>query len=1534
MHPAWTLLPEVLAARCPSCATSRVRKLSHLDPHDPPSEPAAKRRMLDDSVVAVDVERAAHSTTQSGSSQEAGHVRNKHDWILARQWRELLGHVPSTLPPCGHALDLQAQHVPVSLTLQDGTAMVMLSNDILAMRQDDPEDLSWGSDFGARDVPRSRTLLAAVNALKHTNQIALDATICQRDSPPSAALHVRFDLYFRTTLLSGSLSCRGSIAPEMQDLVRLAFPPLVDASHRFTDNAIKDLYAHLRPAATVEPPSGIQPALLQPQLLPFQRRSVAWCLQRECGIVNPAGEVEYKEPTALEKLPFSWEHITTPAGESLFINRLCGLLCRGDPQLVDPEPEPRGGILAEEMGLGKTVEMLALILLNRRKLDTEDMAVDAPPSETSVLEEQLSHAHLDDSEQTGRSTSLETEVDNSGTSDVSSTASLIKSAATLIITPISILHQWASEIENHAPSLRVFVYTDTAYEQITAEQLARYDVVLTTYPVLSKEINYTNQYDRPRRYERQYVPRKSHFVMIDWWRVCLDEAQMIEGVSVSQAAAMTLMIPRVMSWAISGTPIRRHIEDLQSLLLFLNQEPVASNKRLWKLLSSFSFRSTFVSSYQRIMHRYAKRDVVQELALPPQFRQIYGIHFTEIERANYNEKWEQCLAECDVDIANDNSEEAESLQSWFMRLRQTCCHPQIGSRNKEALGKTNLRTIDEVLGVMVQQNNAQLYIKERNLFITKLKRAVLKARIHKDIAELQPFKLLEDNAARQVTLWQAKFEELRVKRVQERLEAQAASREKGKEVKQELSEYNEDDLDDIDILSKSKPAADDPYGTAMMRHRDWLEQQHRTLFFTANLYHELEMEAEETDYYKQAEDIRQQILALPEQKFDKVLEFIRGMVQRMTLDSHYSVPSSSFAGGIVMSRHLERLRFISNLLNQQLEILSRWRQDLTQRLTQPLMQDGEEGEQYQFSIDLQHTLESYLHFYGRMLLFRRDLVSGSEETVTKLVADVKAQRERAEMVKRRENRIRTFKRKGGEEKQAPKEEDLDKRLEKEMNDLVTEDLASTLRSIRADIKAVANDNSYPSAERQMAEVEDLRLKDEQTRQAKLILDLEKEVVHFRYLTAARTGYYKQLQVISDTVQDIESYDPEEDIGDCLEEENKLQTEIIRLVSKQRYLDHLAETNQEEIDSKEERLCLICRSQYDLGLVTECGHVFCEHCLLEWTKNHHKCPSCNSQISRRRLARVTMAEPVANGLGTESSTDVDSLAVALGSSLSDLAADADKNAGMNESANTDKVLPTRRDDAAHMQLVPEAIRRMPVQDGYGSKIDSIVRHISFLVREDASTKCLVFSQWSNLLALLGDSLKNNRIGFVRLQGSSIKTAVKEFKENPDKHVFMLHAKSQSAGLTLLSATHIFICEPLVNPVLQAQAVSRVHRIGQTKETFVYYYLIQRTVEVPCFDLFERKQAAAAGASLMDHHQDLEQETQEAVAESSQAAKRRDPQPMQRKDDAGAAMLDSDMATTASEVARAQNRNGELVKLEDLKYCFRVQKQMYLEQDAEN
>jgi E3 ubiquitin-protein ligase SHPRH len=66
-------------------------------------------------------------------------------------------------------------------------------------------------------------------------------------------------------------------------------------------------------------------------------------------------------------------------------------------------------------------------------------------------------------------------------------------------------------------------------------------------------------------------------------------------------------------------------------------------------------------------------------------------------------------------------------------------------------------------------------------------------------------------------------------------------------------------------------------------------------------------------------------------------------------------------------------------------------------------------------------------------------------------------------------------------------------------------------------------------------------------------------------------------------------------------------------------------------------------------------------------------------------------------------------------------------------------------------------------------------------------------------------------------------------------FLLHAKAHSSGLNLVNATHVFLCEPLINTAIELQAIARVHRIGQHRATTVWMYLVSGTVEETIYDL---------------------------------------------------------------------------------------------------
>ena len=66
-------------------------------------------------------------------------------------------------------------------------------------------------------------------------------------------------------------------------------------------------------------------------------------------------------------------------------------------------------------------------------------------------------------------------------------------------------------------------------------------------------------------------------------------------------------------------------------------------------------------------------------------------------------------------------------------------------------------------------------------------------------------------------------------------------------------------------------------------------------------------------------------------------------------------------------------------------------------------------------------------------------------------------------------------------------------------------------------------------------------------------------------------------------------------------------------------------------------------------------------------------------------------------------------------------------------------------------------------------------------------------------------------------------------------FLLHAKAHSSGLNLVNATHVLLCEPLINTAIELQAIARVHRIGQHQTTTVWMYLVENTVEKSIYNI---------------------------------------------------------------------------------------------------
>ncbi|RUP44318.1 SNF2 family N-terminal domain-containing protein [Jimgerdemannia flammicorona] len=175
----------------------------------------------------------------------------------------------------------------------------------------------------------------------------------------------------------------------------------------------------------------------------------------------------------------------------------------------------KGGILADDMGLGKTVQALALLLARSPKEDGEKGKM-------------------------GRKT-------------------------TLVVTPVALVHQWQKEIKTKVATGRMSVYLHHGAKRTTvAEEIEKFDVVITTYSIVAKEA------------AASFL--KGPLVESKFYRVILDEAHVIKNSSTGLAQGC-FNLDAEYRWCLTATPILNGVEDLFSLINFLRIEPYSDQGR-------------------------------------------------------------------------------------------------------------------------------------------------------------------------------------------------------------------------------------------------------------------------------------------------------------------------------------------------------------------------------------------------------------------------------------------------------------------------------------------------------------------------------------------------------------------------------------------------------------------------------------------------------------------------------------------------------------------------------------------------------------------------------------------------------------------------------------------------------------------------------------------------------------------------------------------------------------------------------------------
>lgn len=153
---------------------------------------------------------------------------------------------------------------------------------------------------------------------------------------------------------------------------------------------------------------------------------------------------------------------------------------------------------------------------------------------------------------------------------------------------------------------------------------------------------------------------------------------------------------------------------------------------------------------------------------------------------------------------------------------------------------------------------------------------------------------------------------------------------------------------------------------------------------------------------------------------------------------------------------------------------------------------------------------------------------------------------------------------------------------------------------------------------------------------------------------------------------------------------------------------------------------------------------------------------------------------------------------------------------------------------HPVLVDPSYHKIP-----SVKIETLYQHAQEL--SGSSHKALIFSQFTSFLAIARTEFDRRGWNYAYLDGATKKRndPIRQFKENEKTRFFLISLKAGGFGLNLTAADYCILLDPWWNPAVEAQAVDRTHRIGQTNPVMVYRFIIKDTIEEKVLRLQEKK-----------------------------------------------------------------------------------------------
>ena len=355
------------------------------------------------------------------------------------------------------------------------------------------------------------------------------------------------------------------------------------------------------------------PNSFKTSLFRYQKQALAWMVDKETETFGQSHELHHL-----------WDEYQLEDGSSLYFSPFTGRVSEVFPRAA---ALCKGGILADEMGLGKTVMMIALIHTQR------------------------------------------------GCQSLGPKAQKTEEAGTLIVVSLSLLTQWASELESHGSGLKVVEWHSAKTK--TMKDLTKADVVLTTYGTLNSELS-----------------QNGCLFRANWYRVILDEAHTIKN-SKTTCAKACFKLQAKNKWALTGTPVQNSLDDLYSLVKFLELE-AWSNKHWWGKVITEPFNKGDPSVYSTlrrllspIMLRRTKNTTNKGLPiveLPQINYRTIQVEMSERERTLYDKLFNRSKATFqEILLEGKLKTSIASIFELILRLRQLCNHPFLITSKQNAI---------------------------------------------------------------------------------------------------------------------------------------------------------------------------------------------------------------------------------------------------------------------------------------------------------------------------------------------------------------------------------------------------------------------------------------------------------------------------------------------------------------------------------------------------------------------------------------------------------------------------------------------------------------------------------------------------------------------------------------------------------------------------------------------------------------------------------------------------------------------------------